>query len=476
MAARVACSLRSEPYKRYLIQFAHDLLDFRLQEIKSIISLLGCQASLRNTDLNNGSPFMEVALTSEEDAKAIMHRTVLSKSMYELWAEGSSISEVNMKLKQLPKGFTEPYTQENSSFRIMVDTFNKKISSSEKIKRIELLTDTESMFKGKIKLSSPEHSFHLLEFYKFDSAPSTEPEKVYFGRWISDGHRSVIKEFHLQTRHFIANTSMDACLSLVMANLAQVKESDLVLDPFVGSGGLLVSSAHYGAYVLGTDIDYMLLHAKARPSRAKQTTRAIDESVRSNLRQYGLESKYIDVLVADASQNHMWREGWRFDAIITDPPYGIREAAAKIACKETADVPTTEGEPHYPQRTQYQLGDIFRDLLNFAAKYLCLGGRLVYWLPIYKPDYSESCIPKHPCMSLESNCEQPLSQHISRRLITMVKIREFQELSDWDEASTKVNSVNSFRNNYFKSMQAVGVLNSDSVLRSEPLTSKQEGL
>lgn len=29
---------------------------------------------------------------------------------------------------------------------------------------------------------------------------------------------------------------MDAGLSLVMANLAQVKKDDLVIDPFVGSG------------------------------------------------------------------------------------------------------------------------------------------------------------------------------------------------------------------------------------------------
>lgn len=33
-----------------------------------------------------------------------------------------------------------------------------------------------------------------------------------------------------------ANTSMDACLSMVMCNLAQVKKDDIVIDPFVGSG------------------------------------------------------------------------------------------------------------------------------------------------------------------------------------------------------------------------------------------------
>ena len=42
-----------------------------------------------------------------------------------------------------------------------------------------------------------------------------------------------------------------------------------------------------------------------------------DENVLSNLRQYGLDDRYVDVLVADAARC-VWREGELFDAIITD--------------------------------------------------------------------------------------------------------------------------------------------------------------
>lgn len=38
--------------------------------------------------------------------------------------------------------------------------------------------------------------------------------------------------------------------------------------------------------------------------------------------------------------------------------------------------------------------------------------------------YSEEMIPLHPCLQLISNCEQTLSSHTSRRLITMEKIKE----------------------------------------------------
>uniref|UniRef100_A0A1Y1KSD1 Ribosomal RNA large subunit methyltransferase K/L-like methyltransferase domain-containing protein n=2 Tax=Photinus pyralis TaxID=7054 RepID=A0A1Y1KSD1_PHOPY len=76
---------------------------------------------------------------------------------------------------------------------------------------------------------------------------------------------------------------MDPQLSLLMANQAQVKLGDLVLDPFVGSGSLLVAAAYFGGYVVGSDIDYLMLHGKSRPSRIKQKV--------------GMAFKNVDVVV-----------------------------------------------------------------------------------------------------------------------------------------------------------------------------------
>lgn len=41
-------------------------------------------------------------------------------------------------------------------------------------------------------------------------------------------------------------------------------------------------------------------------------------------------------------------------------------------------------EGHVPAVCNYKLSDIFADLLDFAARFLVLGGRLVYWLPLLK--------------------------------------------------------------------------------------------
>lgn len=40
--------------------------------------------------------------------------------------------------------------------------------------------------------------------------------------------------------------------------------------------------------------------------------------------------------------------------------------------------------------------------------------------------YTEEMVPWHPCLRLVSNCEQKLSSHTARRLITMEKVKEFE--------------------------------------------------
>ncbi|XP_071892137.1 tRNA (guanine(10)-N(2))-methyltransferase homolog isoform X4 [Anas platyrhynchos] len=245
---------------------------------------------------------------------------------------------------------------------------------------------------------------------------------------------------------------MDACLSFIMANHGRVKPNDIVYDPFVGTGGLLISSAHFGAYVCGTDIDYNTIHGLGKASRKNQKWRGPDENIRANLRQYGLEKYYLDALVSDSSRP-VWRKGMLFDAIITDPPYGIREATRRTGSQKES-VKSAEGSTENPVfiSSSYHLSDIFFDLLKFAAEYLVMGGRLVYWLPIYRPEYTEEIIPRHPCLKLISNCEQMLSSHTSRRLITMEKVKEFKDQdqnSYLDDQYMPYRGHNSFREKYF---------------------------
>ncbi|XP_054943491.1 tRNA (guanine(10)-N(2))-methyltransferase homolog isoform X3 [Physeter macrocephalus] len=371
------------PVNRYLLLMAQEHLEFRLPEIKSLLSLFGGQFT-SSQETYGKSPFWILSIPSEDIARNLMKRTVCAKSIFELWGHGKSPEELYSSLKNYP---------------------------------VEKMVCSEMWFS------------------------------------IADGQRELIESYSVKKRHFIGNTSMDAGLSFIMANHGKVKENDIVFDPFVGTGGLLIASAHFGAYVYGTDIDYNTVHGLGKASRKNQKWRGPDENIRANLRQYGLEKYYLDVLVSDASKPS-WRKGTYFDAVITDPPYGIRESTRRTGSqKEIPKGIEKCPETHVPVSLSYHLSDMFFDLLNFAAETLVLGGRLVYWLPVYTPEYTEEMVPWHPCLKLISNCEQKLSSHTSRRLVTMEKVKEFENRDQYSHLLSDhflpYQGHNSFREKYF---------------------------
>ncbi|XP_078505053.1 tRNA (guanine(10)-N(2))-methyltransferase TRMT11 [Lissotriton helveticus] len=436
--------------KRYLLLLAQENFEFRMPEITSLLSLYGGQF-ISQPESPAKSPFWILNIPSEDMARGLMKRTVCAKSIFELWGHGKSSEELRKSLMSYPLEKMAPYVQHDSTYKINIHTFNKTLTQSEKISKIEDLAFLP--LKGKVNLKTADHIFFLLEDYGVD--PNNIPDQpldVFFGRWIANGQRELINSYSVKKRHFIGNTSMDACLAFIMANHAKVKENHLVYDPFVGTGGLLLSSAHFGAYVCGTDIDYNTVHGIGKASRKNQKWRGPDENIRANLRQYGLEKYYLDVFVSDTSKS-IWRKNTWFDAIITDPPYGIREATRKTGSQKEIIKTEICQDSHIPVSSNYHLSDIFSDLLHFSAEYLTRGGRLVYWLPVYRPEYTEEIIPRHPCLKLISNCEQTLSSHTSRRLITMEKVKEFEDedqhahLTDYQYQQYKGH--NSFREKYF---------------------------
>ena len=72
-----------------------------------------------------------------------------------------------------------------------------------------------------------------------------------------------------------------------------------------------------------------------------------------------------------------------FDAIVTDPPYGVREGIKKIGRKPNKrkkDVivdPTAPGFIHVPMRTVYPYRELLEDIVMFGVRNLRPGGRLV---------------------------------------------------------------------------------------------------
>lgn len=256
-------------------------------------------------------PYWTVELPDEESAKKLASRSVSIKCVLEHWSSSNqNFEDFHSNLKSfLKNNEVSKFFTKDASFKITVETYNKHFTQKEKVQKIE--TFDYLPLQGDVNLKNPFVEWLYIEFYGLDPTQVPEsPDNIFFGRWIADGQRHLIKDLSLKKRKFIGNTSMDAQLSLLMANQALVQSGDLVLDPFVGTGSLLVSAAKFGGFVMGADIDYMMVHAKCRPSRITQKTREADESIRANLKQYGCEKRYLDILVSDFS-NPIWRDSFK---------------------------------------------------------------------------------------------------------------------------------------------------------------------
>lgn len=290
------------------------------QEIASLLKTLRIPhrgwPSNRHAELQ---PYWLVELPDDAAASRLAARSISLRCILELWSHGPNIDAfhtTNRTYIAHNADYVRTLCDPKRSFRITVDTFNRHLTQAEKIAKIETLDYLPA--GGPVNLRDPNVHWYYIEYYGRDALHIPEdPQAVLFGRWLADGRRAMLKEISLKTRTFIGNTSMDAQLSVLMANQAGVQAGDIVLDPFVGSGSLLVPPAMFGAFVMGSDIDYLMVHARTRPSRIQQRVRTADESIRANLRQYGCEKRYVDVMVSDFSKP-MWRDRMLFDSIITD--------------------------------------------------------------------------------------------------------------------------------------------------------------
>ncbi|ODS35147.1 MAG: hypothetical protein A7316_04335 [Candidatus Altiarchaeales archaeon WOR_SM1_86-2] len=103
-----------------------------------------------------------------------------------------------------------------------------------------------------------------------------------------------------QHRPYFHPTSMHPKIARVLVNLARVKAGDRILDPFCGTGGILIEAGLMGIDAVGLDIDERMV------SGAKK-----------NLEFYGISG---DAGVGNALE--IDKKFQQMDAVVTDLPYG----------------------------------------------------------------------------------------------------------------------------------------------------------
>ncbi|KAF8806675.1 tRNA guanosine-2'-O-methyltransferase [Phlegmacium glaucopus] len=452
----------------YLFHFADAHNEFRLPELKSIAELYGFPITLpqNDDDRDPTRPCMVIELEEEEHARILANRCILIKSVFEFYGQGSSYEALHAANRR-NETLWHRYVKD-TSFRFLVTAYNHTIPQSRQRDVIESFAYMG--FLGKIDMKTPDITLTCFEEYKDRHGTTREKHEgdgnfrqVFFGRLLFEGSaRHLIGKFNVKTRVYYGNTSMDSEMSLLMANQTLASPGKLIYDPFMGTGSMAYPAAHFGALVFGSDID-------GRQMRGKEKTPGVVRAAT----QYGVASRLVDLSVFDLT-HHPWRCGGLFDAIVTDPPYGVRAGAKRLGrkkqltevqkelmLKHRLSSPSQDEQPYIPPTKPYELSQLVTDLVLFARYLLKPGGRLVFFLPTVTDEYEEIDIHTMLCEGMEviANSLQDFGSW-GRRLVTIKKITEeqypaptFNPIPLQDE-NTHVPAHKDFREKYFQGFKS----------------------
>ncbi|SCU98112.1 LADA_0H10660g1_1 [Lachancea dasiensis] len=406
--------------KRYLLFMVQVHLNFRLAELESLADMFGL-TTIDFSQYDEESPFFVVELENDQQAREWISRSILTRAIYEYWGQGSNYEQLHLDVQENPLYLQLKQEYRESSFKFEFDSFGG--SSAGKLDRVACIESFKYLdFQGPIRMKNPEQIFTVIEEYEplSDNQAGETPLRLFFGREVqrSDRFRGALEKYDLKKRPYKGTTSFEAELSLVSANIAQVKPGTFMYDPFAGTGSFLTAGGHYNAMVIGSDIDGRMIRGKG------------SQTIRANFKKYQDSLQFLDVLTMDFTHNAL-RKNLIIDTILCDPPYGIRESIKVLGAKDPERFIGKEnveinGQKAYllrdyiPTKKPYSLDSLLDDLLHFAVERLPIGGRLAFWMPVANDENIETVIPMHADLELKYNCVQEFNKW-SRRLLVYIQ-------------------------------------------------------
>lgn len=178
------------------------------------------------------------------------------------------------------------------TFSVRVKQIRGSFLSSTRMEKYigEIIFENNKVNGVKVDLINPDHRFRAI----------ITGNSCIFGEVIASINRKQFGERKPHKKPFFYPGAISPKIARAIVNLCEIRENDLVLDPFCGTGGILVEAGMIGARVIGIDVQ-----------------RSMIQGAGMNLGSHGFEYRLIcgdacNLPVADQS----------IDVVITDPPYG----------------------------------------------------------------------------------------------------------------------------------------------------------
>lgn len=178
-----------------------------------------------------------------------------------------------------------------------------------------LIEDFAINFKGTVI------DIDIVEYEK-DTEGKTVFKLSYLSIFYKKTARGHSKTFGVKNLEFIGRTSMTIENTVFMTNLCDVRPGMIVYDPCVGSGSLLIGAALFGAYVLGSDMDFNEMVGNM-VHKTKIRTKLLGFQIGDNFKRFN--GKFLGAVQAEIGKSPIVYA----DRILMDMPYGVR-----ISCND----------------------------------------------------------------------------------------------------------------------------------------------
>jgi tRNA (guanine10-N2)-dimethyltransferase len=224
-----------------------------------------------------------------KSVEAIKFRSALTRiCCREIFNCGASLPEILANIRSVS---LDEFIEEGESFAVRV---RRVKGVTPELRGVELERKLgeqilEKVETTRVNLSNPQKTFFGV----------LTDKRFIFGLKTAEIIPKPFSERRPRKRPVFHPTAMPAKLARAMVNLAQPRRGELVLDPFCGTGGMLVEAGLIGCRVLGFDAKPHMLRGGLK-----------------NILHYGI--KLEGVAIADARYPPVVK----VDCIVTDPPYG----------------------------------------------------------------------------------------------------------------------------------------------------------
>lgn len=248
-------------------------------------------------------------------ANRLSHTFFVDQFLFSSSISTDEINKIALKNKIEKKG----------SIAIRYKNRSKKVDSQQIIKKLAEIY-TKNM---KVSLQNPDIEIRAL----------ITDSKVYVGLKLYSINRTQFERRKVQFRPFFSPISLHPRIARALVNISNIKKDDILLDPFCGTGGILLEAGLIGAKVIGNDIEEKMI-----------------DGCRKTLDYY--EIKNYSLFCSDIGDisNHLNS----VDAVVTDFPYG----------KST----TTKGE---------DMENLYLRAFESISKILKTGGRAIIGISRY---------------------------------------------------------------------------------------------